>query len=147
MAINPLGTESLAIQEAFDTTDPSAVIAVHCCVPTFDYDGPASDLATVMADVMPESVRYPTERLGSKPGSFGSYVGVDHATPIITLEFAPPDCLDFFEQQDALDMAIEAACQWTADHPLEGNSDSVAELAEEHSNPFRFVGSSAAGRI
>jgi|GEM_PF-1397399 len=138
--------ESVAIQEAFDTTDPSAVIAVHCCVPTFDYDGPALGLATAMADAMPEDVRYPTERLGSKPGSFGSYVGVDHQTPIITLEFAPHDYLNFFEQLEALDMAIEAASQWTADNPLTGSPDSVSALAVEESNfTTTFTGTSAAG--
>ncbi len=138
--------ESLSVQEAFDTAMPSAVIAVHCCVPTFDYDGPALELATAMAQAMPESVRYPTERLGSKPGSFGSYVGVDHETPIITLEFAQHDYLDFFEQLDALELAIEAASQWTADNPMSGQPDSVSNIVEDSSN-YRntFVGSSASG--
>jgi protein MpaA len=125
--------ESEVIQSAFDTVAPSAVISVHCCAPTFDYDGPGLSLASAMADVMPESLRYPTERLGSRPGSFGSYVGVDNDTPIITLEFAAHDYLDFFEQLDALEFSVEAAAQWTAENPGLAASDSLAGLAQDDS--------------
>ena len=47
-----------------------------------DYDGPAGDLARAMAD----SSGLPVKKLGSRPGSLGSYLGVDRKVPIITLE-------------------------------------------------------------
>ena len=96
---------------------------------------------------MPEDVRYPTERLGSKPGSFGSYVGVDHDTPIITLEFTSHDKLDLFEQLDAVDLAIEAAASWTAENAGLSMPDSASALAEDETGFSTTLFAQSAGKL
>ena len=40
----------------------------------------------VMARAMARECDLPVRRIGSRPGSLGSYVGLDRATPIITVE-------------------------------------------------------------
>jgi protein MpaA len=107
--------ESRALKMVIDAVQPSAVISAHCCVPTFDYDGPGEALATTMAAAMDPGIRYPVVRLGSLPGSMGSYVGIELDLPIITLEFQD-DSIDTEEQLLNVQRAMTAAAQWVADH-------------------------------
>ena len=61
---------------------PSRVISIHQPVACIDWDGPAEDLAVAMA----AACDLPAKRIGSRPGSMGSWVGIDLGIPIITLE-------------------------------------------------------------
>ena len=132
--------ESQVLGKIIDFTAPSAVVSVHCCAPTMDYDGPASGLALGMAqranDVLDavaggDTYRdFPDERLGSSPGSMGSYVGVDLMIPIITLEFAPDQATRADYQMEAVRASIEYAAGWTATHGQSIDGDVATFLGE-----------------
>lgn len=83
--------ESLAIQKVILQYKPDRIVSVHQRDPgrpaCIDYDGPADDLAGHMADYCD----LPVKRLGSKPGSLGSYAGVTRGIPIITFEMWESD--------------------------------------------------------
>jgi len=79
--------ETRAIMRAIDLLDPSCVISVHSIARgrhCNNYDGPAGDLATLMAGLN----SYPARAtMGYEtPGSFGSWAGIDRGIPTITLE-------------------------------------------------------------
>lgn len=61
---------------------PTRVISIHQPLECIDYDGPGLSLAKAMAD----KCDLPVKKLGGRPGSFGSFVGVTLGKPIITLE-------------------------------------------------------------
>jgi len=76
----------MAIDRALREYRPNRIVSIHQplrygseCV---DYDGPAEDLAIAMSRHAP----IPVKRIGSRPGSLGSYAGVTLGIPIITLE-------------------------------------------------------------
>lgn len=78
--------ESVAISGLLDEHRPQRIVSIHqplrrghACI---DYDGPADALAAAMA----AHCRLPIEKLGSRPGSLGSYAGLTLGIPIITLE-------------------------------------------------------------
>lgn len=78
--------ESVAISDLLDAQRPRRIVSIHqplrsghACI---DYDGPGDDLAAAMA----AHCHLPIERLGSRPGSLGSYAGLTLGVPIITLE-------------------------------------------------------------
>ncbi len=83
--------ESRAIQQIMQEYRPSRIVSVHQRAPgrpgCIDYDGPAADLASHMAD----HCELPVTRMGSKPGSLGSYAGVTLGIPIITFEMNRAD--------------------------------------------------------
>lgn len=83
--------ESVAIQQTILQYRPDRIVSVHQRAPGYpgciDYDGPASDLANHMADYCD----LPVQRLGSRPGSLGSYAGVTLGIPIITFEMNRAD--------------------------------------------------------
>jgi protein MpaA len=64
--------------------EPARILAVHSPLHCVNYDGPARELASEMADLsgypLREDIGYPT------PGSLGSYAGADLGIPTITLE-------------------------------------------------------------
>lgn len=74
--------ESRAIHEAIQRYRPDRIVSIHQPVGCLDYDGPASALARAMADASGMKVR----RLGTRPGSLGSYAGNTLGIPTITLE-------------------------------------------------------------
>ncbi len=83
--------ESNAIRQIILDYRPDRIVSVHQRAPNrpgcIDYDGPAAGLAEHMA-------RYcdlPVTRLGSMPGSLGSYAGVSLEIPIITFEMFRSD--------------------------------------------------------
>ena len=74
--------ESRALFELIQEIDPDRVVSIHQPLAVLDWDGPAEGLAWAMAGECDLAVK----RLGSRPGSLGSYVGLDRATAIITVE-------------------------------------------------------------
>lgn len=74
--------EAVAIKNLIDEYEPDVIISIHQPLNCIDYDGPAEDLAQVMAAHCDLSVR----KLGAMPGSLGSYSGLVLGIPIITFE-------------------------------------------------------------
>ena len=98
--------ESYELYRIINIYKPSKVIAFHAAKSCMDYDGPGEDLAKRLAG----KCKLPVERVGSLPGSFGSYVGLELNKPIITVEMTKDD-LKASESQiwnDYKDMLIEA---------------------------------------
>jgi protein MpaA len=138
--------ESRALKMVIDAVQPAAVISVHCCVPTFDYDGPGEDLADSMAQAMNPDIRFPVVRLGSQPSSMGSYVGIELGLPIITLEFQD-DSIDTEDQLQNVERAMTAAADWVAlngDDPDIVIADALDAMPSAEFQPFVY-GRSAGG--
>jgi protein MpaA len=74
--------EALAIYQVINDTLPNHIVTLHEPLQCVDYDGPAKELATVMSEFCP----LPVKKLGSRPGSLGSYAGVTLGIPTITFE-------------------------------------------------------------
>jgi len=74
--------ESRAIVALLERYRPAAVVSIHQPLNCVDYDGPAAGLARSMAAAGDLSVR----KLGARPGSLGSYVGLELGVPIVTVE-------------------------------------------------------------
>jgi protein MpaA len=74
--------ESRAIERLIIEERPARIISIHQPLGCVDYDGPAAELARIMAD----STGLPVRKLGGRPGSLGSWAGFDRGIPIITLE-------------------------------------------------------------
>ena len=79
--------ETRVIIEAVQTLQPQSIVAIHSmpggkfCV---NYDGPARDLAEIMAN---KNHYPPKANIGYRtPGSFGTWAGIDRNIPTITLE-------------------------------------------------------------
>ena len=116
-----------------------------------DYDGPAGELAGQMADAANDVLTergsfgyYPVERLGSSPGSMGSFVGVDLGLPIVTLEFATHHDIETLDQLEAIHASIQAAATWVRDHgtPLPAGVDleeALGELEDAAENPDGYT--------
>lgn len=83
--------ESVAIRQIILDSRPDRIVSVHQRAPNrpgcIDYDGPAAGLAQHMA----QYCDLPVTRLGSMPGSLGSYAGVTLEIPIITFEMFRAD--------------------------------------------------------
>ncbi|QDT67946.1 murein peptide amidase A [Planctomycetes bacterium MalM25] len=76
--------ESRALMRALQVFDPVRVVSLHQPIACVDYDGPGEALAEAMSAAIER--RLPVKKLGGRPGSLGSYVGVTLGRPIITLE-------------------------------------------------------------
>lgn len=74
--------ESRALMELLELIPPDGVVSLHQPASCVDFDGPAEDLAQAMS----AACGLPVQRLGSRPGSLGSFLGVDRGIPTITLE-------------------------------------------------------------
>jgi len=79
--------ESYILYKIINTYKPSRVIAFHEALACIDYDGPAEELAQRLA----AKCKLPVRKLGAKPGSLGSYVGLELNIPIITVELTKED--------------------------------------------------------
>ena len=101
--------ESRALSDLIRESDPDLVVSIHQPVGCVDYDGPAEAIATRMS----EACGLPVRRLGARPGSLGSWVGVDRQVPIITLEL-PRNASELSEEElwnqygSALFVALES---------------------------------------
>ncbi len=83
---------------------PKQIISIHSDLKVVDFDGPAEDWAKQIAVLtgypLVTNVGYPT------PGSFGTWAGIEHHIPVITLE------VDRARTEDELDKL------WTKLNPL-----------------------------
>lgn len=61
---------------------PARILSFHQPIAVIDWDGPAEALAHVLA----AACELPAKRIGSRPGSLGSWSGVDLAIPTVTVE-------------------------------------------------------------
>ncbi len=101
--------ESRALAALFERWPPDRVLSFHQPADLLDYDGPAGALADELAAAGPLAVR----RLGARPGSLGSWTGVDRGVPTLTVELPrsasalDPDAL--WERYGALCLAAIAS--------------------------------------
>lgn len=79
--------ESYILYKIINTYKPFRIIAFHEALACIDYDGPAEELAQRLA----ASCKLPVRKLGAKPGSIGSYAGLELNIPIITVELTKED--------------------------------------------------------
>ena len=81
--------ESKILYDLILTHRPARIVTIHQPLYCLDYDGPADELAQAMAVYCP----LPVKKLGSRPGSLGSFAGVEQNIPIVTMELAKEDSL------------------------------------------------------
>ncbi len=86
--------ESRALHALIKQRRPARVVSLHQPLSLIDHDGPALALARVMA----ATCRLPVKKLGGRPGSMGSWVGLDLGIPIVTVEF--PRAADLVSEQE-----------------------------------------------
>jgi protein MpaA len=79
--------ESSILYDLILTRRPARIVTIHQPLYCLDYDGPGEPLAQAMAVHCP----LPVKKLGSRPGSLGSFAGTENNTPIITMELAKED--------------------------------------------------------
>jgi len=77
--------ESRVIQETILKYKPNRIIVFHEPLACIDYDGPGGDIAKAMG----KHTDLPVKKLGSRPGSLGSYAGETLGIPIICVELTP----------------------------------------------------------
>jgi len=74
--------EARYVVELIRRYHPARIVTIHQPLACVDYDGPGRGLATAMA----RTCGLPVKKLGARPGSLGSYAGVEMGIPIVTLE-------------------------------------------------------------
>ncbi len=74
--------ETRAIARVIQAFQPEWILSIHEPLECIDYDGPAEAEARRLSDIS----GLPLRRLGGRPGSLGSYAGVDQGIPTVTLE-------------------------------------------------------------
>ena len=79
--------ESRALHELILREDPVRVVSIHQPTRQIDWDGDGEALARRMAELCP----LPARRMGSRPGSLGSWVGLTLDRPILTVELRRGD--------------------------------------------------------
>jgi protein MpaA len=79
--------EARVIKQLIDQYSPDRIVSIHQPLACIDYDGPGVDIAARMTFYCD----LPVKKLGARPGSLGSYAGVDLKIPIITLEMKAND--------------------------------------------------------
>jgi len=79
--------EARLVKQLIEQYSPDRIISIHQPLACIDYDGPGTTLAARMA----QYCSLPVKKLGAKPGSLGSYAGVDLGIPIITFEMRQND--------------------------------------------------------
>lgn len=67
---------------------PSRIVTYHQPLACVDYDGEGAE---AIAEAMGEYTDLPVKRLGGRPGSLGSYFGIDQGIPCITFELTKKD--------------------------------------------------------
>ena len=77
--------EAYALHELILEYEPARVVSIHQPVRVIDWDGPADGLAAAMS----EACGLKAKRIGSRPGSLGSWFGEKLGRAIITLELPP----------------------------------------------------------
>jgi protein MpaA len=79
--------ESRYIAGLIDRFQPTRVMSIHQPIRCVDWDGQAEPLARAVAD----ACNLPLKKLGARPGSLGSYAGLELGLPILTVELAGQD--------------------------------------------------------
>lgn len=79
--------ESRILHDLILSRKPARIVSIHQPLYCLDYDGPGEAIAETMATYC----QLPVKKLGSRSGSFGSFCGVEHNIPIITMELAESD--------------------------------------------------------
>ena len=79
--------EARLVKQLIEQYSPDRIISIHQPLACIDYDGPGTTLAGRMA----QYCSLPVKKLGPKPGSLGSYAGVDLQIPVITFELRQND--------------------------------------------------------
>ena len=79
--------EARVIKQLIEQYSPGRIVSIHQPLACIDYDGPGTTLAVRMA----QYCNLPVKKLGARPGSLGSYAGVDLGIPIITFEMRQND--------------------------------------------------------
>jgi protein MpaA len=79
--------ESRFIKDVIARHDPNRIVTLHESLACIDYDGPGKEIAEHMG----KYCDLPVEKLGSRPGSLGSYAGNTLGIPIITVELTEND--------------------------------------------------------
>ncbi len=74
--------EARYLRGIIDRYRPARILTVHQPLSCIDYDGPGLALATKIA----RASGLPVKKLGARPGSLGSYAGVENNIPTITVE-------------------------------------------------------------
>ncbi len=74
--------EARALHDLLERYRPDRILSIHGWIGLVDWDGPADDLARAVS----ERCGLPARRIGSRPGSLGSYAGLDLGIPVLTLE-------------------------------------------------------------
>jgi protein MpaA len=98
--------ESYELYKIINIYKPSKILAFHEAMNCIDYDGPAEELAKRLA----EKCKLPLKKVGARPGSLGSYIGLELNMPIITVEMTKDDSKASQSQlwNDYKDMLLEA---------------------------------------
>jgi len=98
--------ESYELYKIVNIYKPAKILAFHEALNCIDYDGPAEELAKRLAD----KCKLPLKKVGARPGSLGSYIGLELNKPIITVEMTKDDSKASEAQlwHDYKDMLIEA---------------------------------------
>jgi len=79
--------EARLVKQLIEQYSPDRIVSIHQPLACIDYDGPGETLAARMA----QYCSLPVKKLGARPGSLGSYAGVDLNIPIITFELRQDD--------------------------------------------------------
>ena len=79
--------ESKILHDLIHRESPDRIVTLHQPLVCLDYDGPGREIAERMS----RYCELPVKKLGGRPGSMGSYVGIDLSTPIITVEMYNSD--------------------------------------------------------
>jgi protein MpaA len=74
--------EAQYLRGLIDRYRPARIITIHQPLSCIDYDGPAQALASAVA----RASGLPVKKLGARPGSLGSYAGVENGIAVVTVE-------------------------------------------------------------
>lgn len=89
--------ETRFIIDILEQYKPSLIVTLHTPYKIVNYDGPAKKIAKDISKIIDypveASIGYPT------PGSFGTYSGLEHNTPIITLEMDEEEDINILYQR------------------------------------------------
>ncbi len=112
--------EAVAVFRTIDEFPPSHIVTLHEPLNCVDFDGPAEHLARAMGEVCPLPVR----KLGSRPGSLGSFAGVTLGIPTVTCEL-PRNARDLNDDQlwALYGNALLAAVAWSSAEEAESRGN------------------------
>jgi protein MpaA len=79
--------EAVIIKQLVQKYKPDRIVTIHQPLNCIDYDGPAKTLAEHMG----QYCAIPVKKVGARPGSLGSYAGVELGIPIVTFEMLEAD--------------------------------------------------------